>query len=931
MARRDISRHKGRSLLIVLLIMLPVAGMTGAATLYQSSLRTPDEIVRYELGNTQARFGALPLPNGDSVQDPQNDMMIISSTGIADPDFLPADPGDVLPPGYQVLPVRQAQLTTSVGAALVSLQGVEADALNEAFAGKFTLLEGRGPEADKEVLVSPGLLDRFDLDFGEEFTTSAGTFVPVGTIRDADASDGNSVLYLQSGQAAEGFSQGPVSPQAVSYYLVGPEPITWQQVRDANSRGVGVLSRSVVLDPPPVDQQVVPGAPPRSPGSAVVAAYATYGLVGALAMLEVGLLAGAAFSVGAKRQVRELALLAASGAETPTVRAVVTAGGLWLGTIAVAAGATVGLGSAAAVVHYVRSTGSARLAGLHPDLLLMGIAMVMGLGACILAALAPAHQVARQAVVGALKSGRAPAGNGKRTSIAGALLLVAAAGLLAAGWLLGQTDDPDQRAEQLPLVTTLLIAGAVLAVVALVLMAGRIVLLLTPRAQRLPLPLRMAARDSARNRGRTVPAVAAVLAAATLAGAGLVLSASQQAGLRESHTWTGLENQTVLPLLMGGPRLADGTVPPPVVTDPARLASAVSAALGTVEWTQVLTAAGGLHGCADGTPKGTSPVPAVTANCLAYSLARPEGNECPVTAGGRVQDPKDWRCRGAMAQDMGFRQSLLVGGADEIRAALGREAGPEALAVLEAGGMLVTNPVFVRDEKVVLEGRDVRSQWYTPSSDPSTRPKPHTSVALPAQVFEPAVAVPYYGIVSPETAERLDLRPTPAGLLVQLSEYPSAADVDAASAAASGVYGEPLGFFPVEPGISDGDLWMSWSIVAASALITLSAAGITTGLALANARTDHATLAGVGASPRLRKALAGAQALFTSGLGAVLGTLAGAVPAVLIAASTDMRTAVEVPWLQLLALVVAVPVTGSALAWLFTRAALPMSRRGLAA
>ena len=76
-----IARHRGRSFLIVLLIMLPVAGMTAAGTLYQSSQRTPQEIVRYELGNTQARFVALPTPNGDSIQDPMNDAYVRSSTG----------------------------------------------------------------------------------------------------------------------------------------------------------------------------------------------------------------------------------------------------------------------------------------------------------------------------------------------------------------------------------------------------------------------------------------------------------------------------------------------------------------------------------------------------------------------------------------------------------------------------------------------------------------------------------------------------------------------------------------------------------------------------------------------------------------------------------------------------------------------------------
>ncbi|UUL76363.1 hypothetical protein NG819_21450 [Pseudarthrobacter sp. Fe7] len=53
------------------------------------------------------------------------------------------------------------------------------------------------------------------------------------------------------------------------------------------------------------------------------------------------------------------------------------------------------------------------------------------------------------------------------------------------------------------------------------------------------------------------------------------------------------------------------------------------------------------------------------------------------------------------------------------------------------------------------------------------------------------------------------------------------------------------------------------------------------------------------------------------------------MPAVLLIMSTDMRSAVEVPWLQLLALAAAVPVMGAALAWAFTRSGLPLSRRHL--
>lgn len=641
-----------------------------------------------------------------------------------------------------------------------------------------------------------------------------------------------------------------------------------------------------------------------------------------------GLLAGTAFAVGAKQQVRELALLASSGAESPTIRAVVTAGGLWLGGIAVASGAAMGLGAAAVVVHLARLTGSVQLAGLHPDVPLSSAAMAMGLAACILAAMVPARQVSRQAVLGALKSGRAPAPATSRSTVAGAVMLLAAAGLLVAGWSLGtSTADPDQRAGELPLVVSALILGAVLAVAGLVMVTGWLVRRMTSRTRWMSLSLRMAARDSARNLGRSVPAVAAVLAAAALASAALVLSASQQAGLRQSHWWGGLENQASLPLVVdpgapsGGSRRQS-----PVHVDPSVLSSAVADALDTVEWTHPITAPESIRTCAEGPADPTLPARTSSSNCLLYSLATPEANGCPRTPQGRLKDPGDWRCRGSMALQSPFEGTVMVGGEADIRAVLGRDATPDALAVLNAGGMVVTNPVFVSDGHVLLQAQDVRT--HEPAvSGPGTVPITVSSTSLAAAVLEPVVPVPYYGVVSPETAERLQMHPERAALLVQLARYPSAAEADTASAAAAAVYGQPGMTFRAEPGVSQHRLWVTWSIVAASALITFSAAGITTGLSMADARKDHATLAAVGASPRLRKALAGSQALFTSGIGAVLGTLAGTVPAVVLALSTDMRTAVEIPWLHLSALVAAVPVTGAALAWAFTRAGLPLSRR----
>jgi putative ABC transport system permease protein len=453
----------------------------------------------------------------------------------------------------------------------------------------------------------------------------------------------------------------------------------------------------------------------------------------------------------------------------------------------------------------------------------------------------------------------------------------------------------------------------------------------------------MAARDSARNRTRTVPAVAAVLAAATLASVAMVLAASQLEDAKRTHYWSAHQFQAVLPLTMPGPPVAaslaagppvaeeaqDRLAPDSRAVDQAALSAVVRQSLETVEWTQPLaglvaprcdmraTATGALISGDD--PSG----------CLKYGLGTPASNECPATLQGRIKDASDWRCMGSMfpAGISGQLPQLIVGGADELRAVLGREPGQESLNVLANGGIVVSNPVYVQDGQATLEATDTRKprravgpafQGYEVVS--STR--------LPAVVEVPIAPVPYYGVISAQTADSLGLTAEPAALVVQLAGLPGNGEQDKVSAALSTFYGVPGMSLSVEHGIGADSSALLWIIVGLSALITLSAAGITTGLALADARNDHMTLAAVGAAPGLRRSLAAAQSLMTAGLGTLLGIAAGVVPAALTVAATRMYAGATIPWLQFLALLVAVPLTGSALAWMFTKARLPMSRRG---
>ena len=71
-------------------------------------------------------------------------------------------------------------------------------------------------------------------------------------------------------------------------------------------------------------------------------ALALVALIVALGLLEVVLLAGTAFAVGARRQVRELGLVAASGGSPRDIRRIVLAQGLVLGALGAALGVALG-------------------------------------------------------------------------------------------------------------------------------------------------------------------------------------------------------------------------------------------------------------------------------------------------------------------------------------------------------------------------------------------------------------------------------------------------------------------------------------------------------------------------------------------------------------------------------------------------------------
>jgi len=110
-------------------------------------------------------------------------------------------------------------------------------------------------------------------------------------------------------------------------------------------------------------------------------------------------------------------------------------------------------------------------------------------------------------------------------------------------------------------------------------------------------------------------------------------------------------------------------------------------------------------------------------------------------------------------------------------------------------------------------------------------------------------------------------------------------------------------------------------------------------LALSDARPDLATLAAVGASPRTRRRVAASYAAVVSLVGALLGAAVGFIPGIAVtypltgeswAVDSDPSLAshyLDIPWLLIGALVVALPLLTALIVGLTARSRQPLVAR----
>jgi putative ABC transport system permease protein len=893
-ARRDALRARGRSALVVAMVALPVLGIAGLDVLVRSAQLDPDERVARSLGRTQARL-TLVADAKTVVQapDPDDGVAVTESSP-------PRDKRSLIPAGYRVLASREASLTYRTAAGEGSVLTQEVDVADPAFAGRFRLREGRAPRAGDEVAVTSEALGRLGTEVGGtvRLLGARRTLRVVGVI-DAAGARGLEAIWARPGAVIEGSAATFAAPPEV--YLAGRRPLPWRDVRRLNDQGVVALSRSVLLDPPARSEvPYLTEGYAYDEGQQALTVALVVGTAAALAALEVILLAGAAFAVGARRQARSLGLLAATGGEARDVRRVVLAGGIVLGGVGAAIGLVLGTTLARVAMPLLERHADADFGRFDVRPLELAATALLGVVVAVLAAVLPARSAARQDPVAALSGRRGQVRTPRKVPAIGLLLVALGIASAAAGSVLAVSRAAGANpvaGGTAAFAAALIAGGAVLAALGLIVCSPALIGLAGRASRRLPLALRMALTDAARHRGRSAPAVSAVLAAVTGATALALVVAAFDERDRQSYrpAWPGNSGGLSLEVFDMAP---DGSQTVSLVPS-SRVLAAVRAELPPFTPVEVRSP----RSC-EGTGAGCA---------YAYPVVPPR-NECPAWRADptAAATGSDWRCDPRLAYAGGGLPTAPTGGPDVLRALTGRVTSA-AVRALEAGGVVVLDRRY-------LDGGRTTFERAAPGDESPTR------VRLPA-VAMPVPYPPVAAILSEQAVRRLGIEPVPTHLLLRFERTPTVAEEDAARAALrrAGVQAQ----FSVERGYSSDYGPGLLALVLGAAVITLGAAGIATGLAQADARADHATLAAIGATPGLRRVLAAAQAFAIAGLGALLGVFAGLVPSIAFVGALESLELV-VPWTTLAQVVVGIPLLAAAAAWLFTRSRLPLERRAAA-
>lgn len=896
-ARRMAGQSKGRSALIALLVAIPVLGLVGITTVSASNVATPAERAVLELGSTEGRVMIVAAPDPKLTQDPLNDSSWLYRDDAVNADATqsieptPVAAASLFPADTRLLPIRSTEVVAETKNGLGSFLAVQGQSWDPSFSGKWDVTGGSTPSNDSEIMVTAAALDRLGAQIGSQATFTAPTersLTIVGTIRSANLEDTAVEFYGPFGS----FDNVLPDDDRWTWWYLPDTPLTWSQIEDLNPRGATVLSRTVLLDPPPAGTFSVGGGSSSRPIDLFIV------LLGGFALFEVALLAGAAFTVGARTQQRTLATLASVGGDRRMLFRVMSFGGVILGALGAVLGAVLGLGAAWVFIQFSANGNASRYPGFHLDVLSLLVIAAFAVLAGWCAAAVPARAAGRIDVLAALRGARRPPKVSRRRPITGVILLTLGAVIAVTGGLVelaAYTPVYQQVLSNLGI--GLIVAGPVIMQIGAAFIAPLILRWASRVASRFGPGARLATRDVARNPGRSVPALAAIMSCVFVATFAMSLVATFQLNSTRNYTFAAPLNTASVTLKV------HITEPPYTVVVPEngpRVAAALDSAFPDAH-ARLLSSAEDPRMNLSASNKKTDPGAMPT---FAYPRIDPD-TVCPSDASRHGQNqqetPTDIPCPTPYYLDtmMGAGDHIWVGSLDDFAAILGEPVSETSKATLAAGGAVSTYPQYLVDDTVQID-------WLT-ELDASTTPA--RTVTLDASVQMPEHPLPYAIFLLDSTADALHLGYRPSMVVSNLGAAPSQAELDHARGALAAVSQDmPLN---VESGPQVFGATWTWALLALTAIIALVTAAITIGLARADGHRDNAVLTSLGASPRVRRAFGFWQAVVIVGLGSVIGVVLGLVPSLALSLTRDASglslLPFAPPWLQLVLIVVALP------------------------
>jgi putative ABC transport system permease protein len=883
-AHRDARRYKWRSALIVVMVGLPVLLLTSGIVLVATNNVSLAESVPPLMGSAQARIA------GDSSTSTVQRLT-----------------------GGTVIQVVDGSMRITQGDRRPSILALGIDGRDPIARGMTELVSGRWARTSSEIVVTEagiagGLPPEGTLTAGPE-GTKAGPDSQPRELRVVGVATAQTRVGMPFLVALPELVGGMTEPESSSSaFLLGrANPVTWSDVRALRGHGLLVQSREV-FQSPPSDAEPDPMSGQSTNTSDQRQLDLVLLLATACLFIETTLLAGPAFAVSAARQRRSLALAASNGAEARQLRRYVLGQALVLGVASAAIAAVAGVLLALAGLTWWKAG--------HPDFVTgpfeVSWPQVVGVLSCsavasMVAALLPARGIARLDIVSVLAGRSGDRKIHRGLPVVGVVLMVGSG--VAIIWSVASADGAvhgpggETVASWSPSMSYFvagagLVLGGLMVIPAMLALVGR---LCAP----LVLPLRLAARDTARQRGRSTPAVASIMAAVATLTALSIGAASDTRQKQDAYKPSRPMGTGSITFNSDGADERD-----------ARAVLARSAP-------QLIVHRAGFVAA--------SPAVRVSRTMSWVELLPPGCTETQIRAGerpgGGIADCPD----GLVMVEVGDLPSLSM----KVPLLASQRA------VLQQGGILIANPKLIHDGKVRFVGG--REGPEVPGAVPARERWITQRTVAPAVVVDPRIMKAAFGEYSSrlvwiqaDTAAKL-------GWPVHIRSLGLTSPTGAISPAVESAVADRLGdgyILSVERGFQNPLRLMLLVLFSVTGLLVLVASLISTALSLAESQNDMATLAAVGATRHTRRAVAASQALVVSACGCLLGVAMGMVPGIAVTwplttqvvdqvtgLTATVPPVIVIPWLSLAALCVGVPLLAAGFAWTAVRRHPQLTRR----